>query len=100
MSIIIRGREIELGSPELLGLLAAIHNTKERPLCACVPHGVPMYVARIAGNYYVKRMPGTGAAHGMGCASFEPPPELSGLGEVAGHAIQEDTESGKSTCSG
>ena len=36
--------------------------------------------------------PDTGDAHATGCESYEPPPELSGLGEVMGTAIQEDPE--------
>ncbi|SFA58453.1 Protein of unknown function [Paracoccus halophilus] len=46
-----------------------------------------MYVAKIQGDYHLKRMPGTGYAHDPSCDSFALPPELSGLGQVDGKAI-------------
>lgn len=80
--------------PQTADLLAAAHADGLRPLCECQPAGVPMYVARMAERYVVKRMPGTGSKHHPDCSSFEPPAELSGLGEVAGSAIVEDLDSG------
>src|SRR6185295_12858265 len=56
--------------------------------------GASMYVARVAGQFIPKRMPGTGAQHDPGCESYEAPPELSGFGDVVGRAIQEDTDTG------
>jgi hypothetical protein len=53
-----------------------------------------MYVARVAGQFIPKRMPGTGAEHDPGCESYEAPPELSGLGDLVGRAIQEDVDAG------
>ncbi len=53
-----------------------------------------MYVARLADAWLIKRMPDTGLAHAPHCESYEPPPELSGLGDVMGRAIQEDVEQG------
>ena len=53
-----------------------------------------MYVARVAGQFIPKRMPGTGAQHDPGCESYEAPPELSGFGDVVGRAIQEDADAG------
>jgi hypothetical protein len=53
-----------------------------------------MYVAKIAGSFYLKRMPGSGSQHDPSCDSYEPPPELSGLGQVLGSAIREDVETG------
>ena len=73
-------------------LLASAHRgTGLRPRCLC-RHGadgvgVEMYISRVGEKYLLKRMPGTGASHHPGCVSFEPPPELSGLGEVLGSAI-------------
>ena len=55
-----------------------------------------MYVAKIQGEYYLKRMPGTGHAHDPSCDSFAMPPELSGLGQVEGKAITTD-DSGETT---
>ncbi|MDQ6879348.1 MAG: DUF1173 domain-containing protein, partial [Candidatus Dormibacteraeota bacterium] len=73
---------------------AKAYGDKSRPLCMCMPAvGVPMYVSRFNDRFLVKRMPYTGSHHHPDCVSYEPPPELSGLGEVAG-AIQEDVDAG------
>ncbi|MBE7190871.1 MAG: DUF1173 domain-containing protein [Gordonia polyisoprenivorans] len=74
--------------------LAVAHRGHERPLCWCVPGGVPMYVARAGRVFIVKRMPGTGPAHARTCASWTAPEQLSGLGQVQGSAITEDPDSG------
>jgi Protein of unknown function (DUF1173) len=73
--------------------LADAHQHKLRPLCLCQPAGVAMYVASVWGRFVIKRMPNTGVNHHPDCDSYEPPAELSGLGEVTS-AIQEDTASG------
>jgi Protein of unknown function (DUF1173) len=78
--------------------LAAAHADRLRPKCLCLVHGIEMYVARLAGTddgFIVKRMPGTGSRHAPDCASYEPPPEASGLGQVLGTAIQEDPTTGE-----
>jgi hypothetical protein len=78
--------------------LAAAHADRMRPKCLCLVHGIEMYVARLAGTddgFIVKRMPGTGSRHAPDCASYEPPPEASGLGQVLGTAIQEDPTTGE-----
>jgi hypothetical protein len=57
-----------------------------------------MYVARLAGphgGYIVKRMPDTGCRHACDCPSYEPPADLSGLGQVLGTAINEDPATGQ-----
>ncbi|CAB3804334.1 DUF1173 domain-containing protein [Paraburkholderia fynbosensis] len=77
--------------------LADAHGEKVRPLCMCTPVGVPMYVAKVGEHYVIKRMPNTGGAHAPDCASYEPPAELSGLGEVKGEAIRENIEDGITT---
>ncbi|WP_322074859.1 DUF1173 domain-containing protein [Burkholderia cepacia] len=79
---------------DLQPYLKEFHGAKKRPLCRCLPAGVPMYIASFGDRHVIKRMPNTGAQHAPECESYEPPPELSGLGEVRGHAIQEDPESG------
>jgi hypothetical protein len=88
--------DITIGAedPRFAAALASAHAAKYRPLCTCTPAGVPMYVARNGDGYLIKRMPYTGGQHGLECDSYEPPAELSGLGEVSGSAIQEDVESG------
>ena len=39
-------------------------------------------------------MPDTGMVHAVRCPSHQPPEALSGLGQVLGNAINEETESG------
>lgn len=81
----------------LQSLLQSTHSAKLRPVCLCRNPPVEMYVAKIAGHFYVKRMPNSGSDHAASCESYEPPAELSGLGEVMGSAIQEDPESSQVT---
>lgn len=70
--------------------LSEAHARKERPLCLCRLDGVEMYVAKLNDTFFLKRMPGTGMNHDFRCHSFEPPAELSGLGQVSGSAIKEE----------
>lgn len=59
-----------------------------------------MYVARLGGpsaGFIVKRMPESGSRHAIDCPSYEPPPGLSGLGQVLGSAIVEDPATGQTT---
>lgn len=90
------GRQItHTNHPDVQQLLAAAHTDRVRPLCLCRPDGVAMYVAKIGPDKYViKRMPDTGLAHTHRCASYLPPEELSGLGQVLGSAITEEADSG------
>src|SRR5437867_821236 len=74
--------------------LAAAHANRHRPQCLCQPEALEMYVARAGAGFVVKRMPFTGHRHAPDCPSYEPPPELSGLGQVMGSAITEDPSSG------
>jgi Protein of unknown function (DUF1173) len=85
----IRGRMYLAVDPDLLGALAAVHDSPERPRCMCVPGGVPMYVARHGSTYLAKRMPETGPHHQPTCPSFEPEGGSSGLDEMIGDAIVE-----------
>jgi hypothetical protein len=78
--------------------LATAHADHLRPKCTCLVEGTEMYVARLAGTndgFIVKRMPNTGSRHAPDCLSYEPPPELSGLGQVLGTAIIEDPVTGE-----
>ena len=85
------------GAPGIEALLGAAYTAKQRPRCLCTEAGIPMYIAHVGERLIVKRMPNTGHLHAPECPSFEPPAELSGLGEVAGSAIQEDLASGATT---
>jgi hypothetical protein len=87
----------ELSDPGLAAALASIYGTKVRPVCTCRPAGIEMYIAKINSKFAVKRMPNTGPNHAPECDSYEPPPELSGLGQVLGNAIEEDAEEGVTT---
>lgn len=75
-------------------VLAAAYAAKLRPVCLCQIPPVPMYISKTGERYLVKRMPNSGSAHAPACDSYEPPPELSGLGQVIGSAIQENVEDG------
>ncbi|MEP9385570.1 DUF1173 domain-containing protein [Nocardioides sp. KR10-350] len=88
-------RITQSNNPDVQQLLAAAHSDRVRPLCLCRPDGVAMYVAKIGSDKYViKRMPDSGLAHTHRCASYLPPEELSGLGQVLGSAITEEADSG------
>lgn len=87
-------------APGFADAISDAHAARWRPRCLCIPKGVEMYVARLAGphgGYIVKRMPDTGYRHASDCPSFEPPAELSGLGQVLGSAINEDPATGQTT---
>ncbi|WP_089159909.1 DUF1173 domain-containing protein [Caballeronia sordidicola] len=91
---LIDGKTYQEDDPSLQAALGRVHHTKIRPLCLCVRPGEPMYVSKVSGHFQIKRMPDSGAEHSADCDSYEPPAELSGLGEVMGHAIKEDVEEG------
>ncbi|TMV36910.1 DUF1173 domain-containing protein, partial [Thioclava sp. BHET1] len=86
----IEARTFEEDHPELQAALADAHKRRIRPKCLCSSPAPDMYIAQVDDAYLVKRMPNSAARHHPDCNSFEPPPELSGLGEVAGHAIRPD----------
>jgi hypothetical protein len=90
----VAGRTMGDDDPQLALALAAIHAQKQRLVCLCSEPPAEMYVAKVNGHFIIKRMPNTGSAHSPACQSYEPPAELSGLGGVLGHAIQENVEEG------
>lgn len=77
------------------------YTSKLRPVCLClvqVQEGGPaLYIALSRGQYQLKRLPYSGPLHAPHCDHYEPPPELSGLGQVNGSAIREDLESETTT---
>lgn len=87
---------VRIGDDDLSfqGALEEAKAARIRPLCLCRAPGIPMYIAQVAGRQIVKRMPDTGGEHSPACDSYEPPAELSGLGQVLGTAIQEDPDAG------
>jgi hypothetical protein len=90
----IAGRTVSGDDPQLPGILAALHGGKQRPFCLCSEPNPAMYIAKIGAHYILKRMPNTGPSHAPSCDSYDPPAELSGLGDVLGAAIQENVEDG------
>jgi hypothetical protein len=91
---LIAGKRIDSEDPEFESIIASVHTAKNRPLCLCRHPGIEMYVAKVEGHYIIKRMPNSGATHSPSCESYEPPAELSGLGQVIGTAIEEDQSGG------
>lgn len=81
-------------SPEFQSQLECAYEQKLRPLCRCKEPPVPMYIARVDGQFLVKRMPLSGRDHHAFCPSYEPPYELSGLGPLIGNAIRIDAATG------
>ena len=82
---------------DMAGLQSALQDAvarKLRPYCRCREPSVAMYIARLDGQYLIKRMPLSGRDHNPACPSYEPPYELSGLGPLIGNAIQIDDASG------
>ncbi|HMN94006.1 MAG TPA: DUF1173 domain-containing protein [Hydrogenophaga sp.] len=96
----IGGQRFTAASIGFAEAIASARATHQRPRCLCTPEGVEMYVARLAGplgGYIVKRMPDTGCRHACDCPSFEPPADLSGLGQLLGTAITEDPATGQTS---
>ncbi len=93
------GRErFQSDSPGFADAVALAHAEHRRPRCLCRHDGVEMYIARLAGQadaFIIKRMPETGSRHVSDCPHYEPPAELSGLGQVLGSAIVEDPTTGQ-----
>lgn len=73
-------------------MLSRAYAAKSRPLCLCKaePNSLEMYIALVRGVHQIKRMPNTGARHHTSCEHYDPPAELSGLGQVMGVAVRED----------
>jgi hypothetical protein len=88
-------RRLTMDSPGFIEAIAADYEAQRRPRCLCTGSGVEMYVARLGDGYIIKRMPGTGDQHAPTCASYEPPADLSGLGQLLGTAITEDPATGE-----
>lgn len=86
--------EITENDPSIQDRLKRAYANKARPLCLCRDPAPEMYIAKFEDRYLIKRMPGSGVKHSPDCDSYEPPPELSGLGQVLGSAIQEDVGEG------
>ena len=95
MTYVLNGASLDPDTQEGQAQLAQAHEAKVRVVCVCCKPHPEMYIAKTFGKYQIKRMPDTGAFHASDCPSYEPPEELSGLGQVQGSAIDEDIETGK-----
>ena len=89
-------------SPEHEGwqrILQKGYAIKLRPICQCLAHGEcpSLYIALTRGQYVLKRLPYSGPLHAPHCEHYEPPPELSGLGQVNGSAIREELDAEATT---
>lgn len=90
------GKPATATDPDWQTRLGAARRAGVRPRCMCTTAGAEMYVATVGGNKLIlKRMPGSGTAHAPSCDSWEPPAELTGLGQVLGAAIEDDGEQTK-----
>jgi len=89
----INNRIVSDEDPNFESMLESVYKTASRPLCMCSEPGIEMQIAKINGHYFIKRMPNKGKDHSPQCGSFETPPELSGLGDLMGTAIQEENGS-------
>lgn len=96
-TLLLDGRLIEPETDSGQRQLARAHGTKARLTCQCARPAPEMYVAKIGTRFHVKRMPNSGSRHAPDCESYEPPAELSGLGDLAGAAITEDVAEGTTT---
>ena len=92
---LIAGQRCRTNASGFAEVIAAAHAEHHRPRCLCLRDGIEMYVARLGDGFIMKRMPNTGSQHAPGCPSYEPPPDLSGLGQVLGSAITEDLNTGE-----
>lgn len=79
-------------SSDLDKILSEAYQYRQRPVCLCSGSQPEMYIARFGDHYILKRMPGTGHLHDPSCPTFDPPPELSGLGHINDSAITVDEQ--------
>ena len=91
---LIEGHRSNADQPGFADLLADARESRKRPICLCSEPGIEMYIARLPDGCIVKRLPYTGNQHAPHCPHFEPPADASGLGQLTGSAISEDTDSG------
>lgn len=93
-NFIYQGKVVE-SDDEVLSqaILEECYKKSIRPICACLPEkAIELYIAKVGESYVLKRMPNSANAHDFNCVSYEPPVEISGLGEVAGDAIKTDAD--------
>lgn len=87
--------------PQWQRILQKAKNAKLRPICLCKPNDgrLELYISKITDSLILKRMPFTATLHASYCDHYDPPPELSGLGQVNGSAIREESKDDITTLS-
>ena len=90
----INGKRINENDSLMQQYLSRAYESKLRPVCHCKAPYPAMYIAKINGQYVMKRMPDSGEQHSVNCESFKYPIGLSGLGQVTGSAIIENVDDG------
>lgn len=91
------GQIVAEDDPRFATLLRQAHGAQPRPRCLCRDGGVEMYVARLAHQFIIKRMPGRGSLHALHCDAYAVPLELSGLGAVLGGAVRTNVGDGQTS---
>lgn len=95
---VINGQPLDGDPNNAQTVLATAHATGTRPRCTCRSgDGVDMYIAKVSGQYLIKRMPGTGSTHDPICTSYAPPSEVSGLAQLLGKAVKEQPDATRIT---
>ncbi len=96
---LVLGRVVEASdSDDLQRVLAEAHRRKDKAFCLCRRgFDLPLYTARRFDRFVLARWPGSGAGHATGCDHFDAPDDLTGLAQVRGAAIVDDSESGESS---
>lgn len=77
-----------------LTVLSRAYAAGIQPVCCCKQGDSrpALYIARHLQSFIIKRMPLSAWLHAPHCLHYEPPPELSGLGQVNGSAIRVDPQ--------
>ena len=94
---LIDGQRLDAVDPRFDQALAEVHTALLRPLCLCRSTGIPMYMARLGGDYLLKRMPYTGSQHAPACPSYELPPDVLEGERAADSAVVENPDTGLTT---
>lgn len=69
---LIGDRSFEEESNEFQAILPRAYEHGLRPHCQCKEPPVPMYIAQLEGQHFVKRMPLSGRDHDPACPSYAP----------------------------
>ncbi|RDS99915.1 DUF1173 family protein, partial [Burkholderia contaminans] len=84
--------QVAADASDLQRHLATAYKGKQRPLCACQPDGVPMYIAKLEDPHAIQLQPYTGAKHAPTSPPYAPTPELSRPGALPGRAAHHDAQ--------